>query len=86
LTLEVNKIDVNMMLKKPKEVVMAEKEWSDMAIELYDKLTGRGAEISYEFDNMEISIPTGTGDESNYALWKINGTLKIRTRDTAKGK
>ena len=31
---------------------MAEKEWSDMAIELYDKLTGRGAEISYEFDNM----------------------------------
>ena len=65
---------------------LAEKEWTDMAIELYDKLTGRGAEISYEFDKMEISIPTGTGEESSYALWKINGTLKIRSRDAAKGK
>lgn len=64
---------------------MAEKEWSDVLIELYDKLTGREAEISYEFDKMEISIPTASGDKSSYALWKINGTLKIRTRDAAKG-
>jgi len=28
------------------------KSWPDLAIGLYDRLTGRGAEITYEFDNM----------------------------------
>ncbi|MEC9374243.1 MAG: hypothetical protein VYC34_10385 [Planctomycetota bacterium] len=59
------------------------KEWPDLAIELYDKLTGRGAEITYEFDNMEVDIPSGTGNGSQHARWKLNGALKIRTRDTA---
>ena len=29
-------------------------DWSDLAIGLYDRLTGRKAEITYEFDNMKI--------------------------------
>lgn len=31
--------------------------WSDLAIGLYDKLTGRGAEITYEFDQCEGQVP-----------------------------
>jgi len=61
------------------------KEWPDLAIELYDKLTGRGAEITYEFDDMEISVPSRTGSGAEHALWKLNGALKIRTRDNAIG-
>jgi hypothetical protein len=65
---------------------MAEvKTWPDLGIELYDKLTGRGAEITYEFENMEVWIPSGTGDDVTYAKWKLNGVLKIRSRDTTKG-
>ena len=56
--------------------------WPDLAIGLYDRLTGRGAEITYEFDNMEVAVPSSASDKASYANWKLNGTLKIRTRDT----
>ena len=56
-------------------------DWSELAISLYDKLTGRNAEITYEADNMEVWVPSGTGDDANYAKWKVNGSLKIRARD-----
>ena len=55
--------------------------WAELAISLYDKLTGRNAEISYEADNMEIWVPSGVGENASHALWKVNGTLKIRARD-----
>ena len=56
--------------------------WPDLAIGLYDRLTGRGAEITYEFDNMEVALPSNASDDASYANWKLNGTLRIRTRDT----
>ena len=57
--------------------------WPELAIGLYDKLTGRGAEITYEFENMEVWVPSGVGDDALHAPWKLNGILKIRTRDTS---
>ena len=57
------------------------RDWSELAISLYDKLTGRNAEISYEADNMEVWVPSGIGDDASHARWKLNGTLKIRARD-----
>jgi hypothetical protein len=56
--------------------------WPDLLIGLYDNLTGRGAEITYEFDNMHIKIPSGTGPSAEHAEWVLHGTMKIRTRDT----
>ena len=55
--------------------------WPDLAIGLYDKLTGRNAEITYEFDNLQVNVPSDTSDNASHALWKVSGTLKIRTRD-----
>jgi hypothetical protein len=55
--------------------------WPDLAIGLYDKLTGRGAEITYEMHNLEVYIPSSASPAAAHALWKINGTLKIRTKD-----
>lgn len=59
------------------------KTWPDLAINLYDKLTGRNAEITYEFDNFDLYIPSSTGPDSKteHAHWKMNGTLRIRTTD-----
>jgi hypothetical protein len=59
------------------------KTWPSLAIGLYDKLTGRGAEITYEFDNMEVDVPSQTGRNVEAARWRLHGTLKIRTRDQA---
>ena len=61
------------------------RNWPELAIGLYDKLTGRGAEISYTFDNFEVYIPSSASEDAVHAKWKMNGTVKITTRDTAKG-
>ncbi len=55
--------------------------WPELAIGLYDKLTGRNAEITYEFKNMEIEVPSGTGENVQHAKWKLNGALTIHTKD-----
>jgi len=59
--------------------------WPELAVGLYDKLTGRGAEITYQFENMDIWVPSGTGEDTRHAKWTLNGILKIRTRDSAGG-
>jgi len=55
--------------------------WPDFAAGLYDKLTGRGAEISYEFNDMNVYIPAKLGEESDHFHWKLDGSLIIRTHD-----
>lgn len=54
----------------------------ELAIGLYDKLTGRGAEITYDFENFDLSIPSSASGAAEHAHWRFNGVLKIRTRDT----
>ena len=57
--------------------------WPDLAIGLYDKLTGRGAEITYEFDNFQVAVPNKASGQAEHVDWKLSGTLRIRTRDVA---
>jgi hypothetical protein len=57
------------------------KNWPDLAIGLYDRLTGRNAEITYEFQDLQIKVPSGTGTDAEHAEWVLAGTLKIRTQD-----
>lgn len=57
--------------------------WPDLAVSLFEKLTGRGAEVIYEFQHLEIQVPNVMGAEAKHAHWKLNGILKIRTRENA---
>jgi len=58
--------------------------WPELAAGLYDALTGRNAEITYEFQQMEVHVPASTGGASvNHAHWKLNGVMKVRTRDAS---
>jgi hypothetical protein len=57
------------------------KTWPSLAENLYDKLTGRNAEITYEFDEFEVNVPSSTSDNAEHAKWRMNGKLKIRTQD-----
>lgn len=61
------------------------RNWPELAIGLYDKLTGRNAEITYEFDNLNVQVPSKTGRDAEHASWTVSGTLKIRTRDLETG-
>lgn len=58
--------------------------WPELAIGLYDKLTGREAEITYEFEDFELFVPSRTGSGADHAQWRMNGKLKISTQDGAK--
>lgn len=56
--------------------------WPELAAGLYDALTGRNAEICYEFENMHVHVPASTGgDDVKQAHWTLNGIVKIRTSD-----
>ena len=55
--------------------------WPELAIGLYDKLTGRDAEITYGFDNFELYVPSSTSEDAAHARWKVNGTVRISTRN-----
>jgi hypothetical protein len=55
--------------------------WPELAISLYDRLTGRGAEISYEFEDMEVEVPSKAGPDAKHAHWRVDGTLRITTRE-----
>ena len=61
------------------------RNWPDLAIGLYDKLTGRDAEIAYNFEDFELDIPSSTQPDAERARWRMNGTLKITTRNGAHG-
>ena len=57
--------------------------WPGLAIGLYDKLTGRGAEITYEFDNFQVQVPRNAADDAPGARWGMSGTVRVRTKDQA---
>ncbi len=57
------------------------KTWPELAIGLYDKLTGKDAEISYSFDDFELHVPSSTAPDAEQAHWKMNGTIRISTRN-----
>lgn len=55
------------------------KNWTDLAISLFERLTERGAEIAYDFRNIEVQVPSKVGPSAEHTLWKVNGLLIIRT-------
>jgi hypothetical protein len=55
--------------------------WPDLAIGLYDRLTGRNAEITYAFENMTVDVPSGTGEDAEHAHWRLDGTVRVTTRE-----
>ncbi|MGC2428478.1 MAG: hypothetical protein WA421_15695, partial [Nitrososphaeraceae archaeon] len=38
-------------------------QWADLMGQLFDRLTGKGAVISYSFKNLEVDIPKAAGPQ-----------------------
>jgi hypothetical protein len=55
-------------------------QWANLLTELFDRLTGKGTEVTYNFQNLEIDIPRATGPQGSdlgSAKWVINGRVAI---------
>ncbi|HEX2407396.1 MAG TPA: hypothetical protein VHJ38_09335 [Nitrososphaeraceae archaeon] len=64
-------------------------QWVDLISALFDRLTGKEAIITYEFDNLVIDIPKAAGPggkELGSAKWTINGKLIIKAEAHSQGK
>jgi hypothetical protein len=57
--------------------------WADMAASLLGKLSG-GVELSCAFEQMELQVPNPQNPNAPAATWKLNGSLRIRTRGEQK--
>jgi len=55
--------------------------WPELAIGLYDRLTGRNATIVYSFDQMHVHVPSRTGNGAERAEWVLDGTIRITTEE-----
>ena len=54
--------------------------WAELMAELFDRLTGKGASVSYSFENFVIDIPKAVGprgQELGSAKWTVNGKIQI---------
>ena len=61
-------------------------QWAELIGELFDRLTGKGASVTYSFENFVIDIPKAVGprgQELGSDKWTINGKLLI-TAETHK--
>jgi hypothetical protein len=65
----------------PEERIDETKTWPELAIGLYDRLTGRDAEIHYEFEDMEVDVPSKVGEDAESARWRVDGKVVITTRE-----
>ena len=60
--------------------------WPELGISLYDRLTGRNAVITYEFEDMSVWVPDRTGEGADHARWMLDGTLHITTSEQERGR
>jgi hypothetical protein len=55
-------------------------QWAEVIGQLFDRLTGKGASVTYNFDNLVIDIPKAQapgGRDMGAAKWTINGRIVI---------
>ncbi len=64
------------------EYVEETTNWPDLAVGLYDRLTGRGAEIVYEFEDLNVAVPSKVGEDADHAHWHVDGTVRITTNES----
>ncbi len=57
--------------------------WPDLAVALYDRLTGQRAEITYEFEQFAVQVPASAAPDAPSAHWKLDGKIRIHTAEHA---
>ena len=55
-------------------------QWAEVIGQLLDRMTGKGASVTYDFDNLVIDIPKAQGPggrDMGSAKWTVNGKILI---------
>jgi hypothetical protein len=55
-------------------------QWADLMGQFLDRMTGKGASVTYDFDNFVIDMPRAQlpgGRDMGSAKWTINGKVLI---------
>lgn len=55
-------------------------QWAEIIGQLFDRLTGKGASVTYTFDNLVIDMPRAqgpNGQDLGSAKWTVNGKIVI---------
>jgi hypothetical protein len=55
-------------------------QWAEVIGQLFDRLTGKGASVTYEFNELVIDMPKAQGPggrDMGSAKWTINGRIVI---------
>jgi hypothetical protein len=55
-------------------------QWAEIIGQLFDRLTGKGASVTYTFDNLVIDMPRAqgpNGQNMGSAKWTVNGKVVI---------
>lgn len=55
-------------------------QWAEIIGQLFDRLTGKGASVTYTFDNLVIEMPKAQGpggQDLGSAKWTVNGKVVI---------
>lgn len=58
----------------------ASTQWAEIIGQLFDRLTGKGASVTYTFDNLVVDIPRAqgpNGQDMGSAKWTVNGRVVI---------
>ena len=56
--------------------------WAETAASLLNKLSG-GVELNLAFDQVELQVPNQQNPAGQPATWRLNGSLRIRTKGEA---
>ena len=56
--------------------------WAETAASLLTRLSG-GIELNCAFDQMELQVPNQQNPAGPPATWRLNGTLRIKTKGDA---
>jgi hypothetical protein len=55
-------------------------QWAEVIGQLFDRLTGKGASVTYTFDNLVVEVPKAqgpAGQDLGSAKWTVNGRVVI---------
>ncbi|AFU58154.1 hypothetical protein Ngar_c12140 [Candidatus Nitrososphaera gargensis Ga9.2] len=62
------------------DIQQSASQWSEIIGQLFDRLTGKGASVTYTFDNLVIDMPRAQGpggQDIGSAKWTVNGKIVI---------
>jgi len=63
-------------------------QWPDLLGQLFDRMTGKEAIITYSFRGLEVEIPRAAGPRGQSlgsAKWVLNGDLVIKAQSHSQG-